>query len=119
MEKRHKILLVDDDPGLLEVYRELLAHLHSRPDIATANSGTRAMAMLEAEDYRLLICDLKMPKMDGLQVLSIVRRKYPELRTVALTAVVDEQFRSRVYALGVDLFWHKPANEHETRMFLE
>jgi CheY-like chemotaxis protein len=75
--------------------------------------------MLEAEPYRLLICDLKMPKMDGLQVLSIVRRKYPELRTVALTAVLDEQFRSRVYALGVDLFWHKPTTEQETRMFLE
>src|SRR5208283_5111283 len=119
MEKRHKILLVDDDPGLLEVYRELLAHLPSRPNIATAISGTRAMAMLEAEEYRLLICDLKMPKMDGLQVLSIVRRKYPELRTVALTAVVDEQFRSRVYALGVDLFWHKPTTEQELKMFLE
>src|SRR3974377_574951 len=77
------------------------------------------MAMLEADTFRLLICDLKMPKVDGLQVLSIVRRKYPQLRTVALTAVVDEQFRSRVYVLGVDLFWHKPTTEQETTMFLE
>ncbi len=119
MDARHKILLVDDDPGLLETYRELLAQLPSRPEISTAPSGTRAMAMLEAEPFRLLICDLKMPKMDGLQVLSIVRRKYPELRTVALTAVLDEQFRSRVYALGVDLFWHKPTTAQETKMFLE
>jgi CheY-like chemotaxis protein len=119
MDIRHKILLVDDDPGLLEMYRELLAQLPSRPEICTAPSGTRAMAMLEAEPLRLLVCDLKMPKMDGLQVLSIVRRKYPELRTVALTAVLDEQFRSRVYALGVDLFWHKPATPQETKMFLE
>src|SRR5205807_10274232 len=66
-----------------------------------------------------LICDLKMPKMDGLQVLSIVRRKYPQLRTVALTSVPDEQFRSRAYALGVDLFWHKPNTEQEIKMFLE
>jgi CheY-like chemotaxis protein len=75
--------------------------------------------MLEAEEYQLLICDLRMPKMDGLQVLAIVRRKYPPLRTVALTAEVDEQFRSRAYALGVDLFWHKPATEQERRMFLD
>lgn len=119
MEKRHKVLLVDDDPGLLEVYQELLSQLPSAPEIITVPSGPRAMAMLEAEPFRLLICDLKMPKMDGLQVLSIVRRKYPELRTVALTSVLDEQFRSRVYALGVDLFWHKPTTEQETRMFLE
>src|SRR6267378_3216030 len=119
MEIRHKILLLDDDPDLLDMYREILAQLPSRPEIFTAVTGSRAMAMLEAEPFRLLICDLKMPKMDGLQVLSIVRRKWPQLRTVVLTSVIDEHFRSRVYALGVDLFWHKPGSEQEIRMFLE
>ena len=119
MDTRHRILLVDDDPDLLAMYQDILGQLPSRPEIHTAISGARALAMLEAEPYRLLICDLKMPKMDGLQVLSIVRRKYPELRTVVLTAVIDEQFRSRVYALGVDLFWNKPATEQEIKMFLE
>jgi CheY-like chemotaxis protein len=119
MGARHKVLLVDDDPDLLVAYQGILAQLPSRPEILTAVSGTRALAMLEAEPFRLLICDLKMPKMDGLQVLSIVRRKHPELRTVVLTSVIDDQFRSRVYALGVDLFWNKPATEQEIRMFLE
>lgn len=119
MDERHKILLLDDDPDLLDMYREMLAQLPSRPEIHTANSGPRGMALLEDHPFRLLICDLKMPKMDGLQVLSIVRRKYPALRTVVLTSVADEQFRSRVYALGVDLFWQKPATEHEIKLFLE
>ena len=119
MDKRPKILLADDEPDLLDMYREILAQLPSRPEIHTAISGARVIAMLEAEPFQLLICDLKMPKMDGLQVLAIVRRKYPQLRTVALTAEPDEQFRSRAYALGVDLFWHKPGTEQETKMFLE
>jgi len=119
MGTRHKVLLLDDDVDLLDMYRQLLTQLPSQPEIYTATSGPRAMAMLEAEPFRLLICDLKMPKMDGLQVLSIVRRKHPELRTVALTSVADEQFRSRAYALGVDLFWYKPATEQEIKMFLE
>jgi CheY-like chemotaxis protein len=119
MELRHKILLVDDDPSVVETYKTLLENLPSKPEVATANSGSRAMAMLEGEPYRLLVCDLKMPRVDGLQVLSIVRRKYPELRTVALTGVADEQFRSRVYALGVDLYWHKPGTEQEMKMFLD
>jgi CheY-like chemotaxis protein len=119
MDRRPKILLADDDPDLLDTFRELLSQLPSRPEIHTAPSGARVIAMLEAEEYQLLICDLRMPKMDGLQVLAIVRRKYPPLRTVALTAEVDEQFRSRAYALGVDLFWHKPATEQERRMFLD
>src|SRR3989442_8277517 len=119
MDTRHHILLLDDDPDLLDMYREILAQLPSRPEIRTASSGSRAMALLESEPFRLLICDLKLPKMDGLQVLSIVRRKYPQLRTVALTSVLDEQFRSRAYALGVDQFWHKPNTEQEIKMFLE
>jgi two-component system OmpR family response regulator len=119
MGTRHKVLLLDDDVDLLDMYRQLLTQLPSQPEIYTATSGPRAMAMLEAEPFRLLICDLRMPKMDGLQVLSIVRRKHPELRTVALTSVADEQFRSRAYALGVDLFWYKPATEQEIKMFLE
>ena len=116
-EPRHKILLLDDEPDLLEVYQNLLGRLPSNPDIRTATSGPKALAMLEDEPFRLLISDLKMPRMDGLQVLSIVRKKYPELRTVVLTSVVDEHFRSRVYALGVDLFWQKPATDDEVKLF--
>jgi CheY-like chemotaxis protein len=77
METRHKVLLVDDDPDLLEVYRETIAMLPSQPEIHTTSSGARALAMLETDNYRLIVSDLKMPKMDGLQLLSVVRRKYP------------------------------------------
>jgi len=101
------------------MYREILSQLASKPEIHTASSGARAMAMLESQPFQLLISDLKMPKMDGLQVLSIVRRKYPELRTVVLTSVHDEEFRSRVYALGVDLFWQKPGSPQEIKMFTD
>jgi CheY-like chemotaxis protein len=116
---RQKILLVDDDPAVLGIYQELLSHLPSNPEIHTAHSGQRALALLDSDNYRILACDLSMPKMDGLQVLSIVRRKYPQVRTMALTGVADEQFRSRVYSLGVDLYWHKPGTEEEIRLFVE
>ena len=119
MESQHKVLLLDDDPELLDMYREMLEQLPSHPEIHTATSGSRALALLDAEPFRLLICDLKMPKMDGLQVLSIVRRRFPELRTVVMTAVQDEEFRSRAYALGVDMFWLKPDTHQNMRMFLE
>jgi CheY-like chemotaxis protein len=117
METNHKILLVDDDSDVLEMYQDVLSQLPCKPEVHTAASGARAIALLESEAYRLLITDLKMPQMDGLQVLSIVRRKFPKLRTVVLTSVMDEQFRSRVYALGVDLFWQKPATDREVGMF--
>lgn len=119
METRHKVLIVDDDPAVLELYRDLMSQLPSRPEIFVASSGTRALSLLKAEPFRLLICDLKMPKMDGLQVLSIVRRQFPELRTVVMTGVQDEEFRSRAYALGVDLYWLKPDTQQNMEMFLQ
>lgn len=119
MENRQKVLLLDDDPDLLTMYAEILGQLSCRPEIHQAQTGARAMAMLESEPFHLLICDLKMPKMDGLQVLAVVRRQHPNLRTVVLTSLVDEQFRSRVYALGADLFWQKPGTEQEIKQFLE
>jgi CheY-like chemotaxis protein len=110
---------LDDDKDLLELYREILSQLPSRPEIFTSSTGARAIAMLAAESFTLLVTDLNMPKMDGLQVLSIVRKKFPDLRTVVLTSVVDEQFRSRVYSLGVDLFWQKPGSGEEIKHFLD
>src|SRR5579859_1837317 len=119
METRHRVLIVDDDPAVLDLYRDMLSQLPSKPEISTASSGTRALSLLKGESFRLMICDLKMPKMDGLQVLSIVRRQFPELRTVVLTGVQDEEFRSRAYALGVDLYWLKPDTQQNMEMFLQ
>ena len=119
MADRPKILLVDDDQDLLDLYKEILSNLPSRPEIFISTNGPRALAMMDSEQFTLIVCDLNMPKMDGLQVLSIVRAKFPELRTVVLTSILDEQFRSRVYGLGVDLYWQKPGTGEEVKQFLD
>ncbi len=120
MDTRHKILLLDDDTDWLSLCHDLLADsLPSKPEILTANTARRALTILETEQIRLLICDLKMPRIDGLQVLAIVRRRYPELRTIALSALEDEEFRSRAYALGVDLFWLKSEMQRNSKFFNE
>jgi CheY-like chemotaxis protein len=119
MPARHKILLVDDDQDMLQLYQELLGRLPSQPEIHTTTSGAKAIVLLEAEPFSLLISDLSMPKMDGLQVLSIVRRKFPHLRTAVLTCVADEQFRTRAYAIGVDIFLEKPGTAQEIQLFLD
>ena len=119
MEMRHKILVLDDDSEWLELCSEFLTQLPSKPEISTASSGMRALSLLDAQPFQLLLCDLKMPQMDGLEVLSIVRRRFPELRTVALTGVSDAEFRARAYALGVDLFWQKLDMQLKPQMFLD
>ena len=120
MAANPRILLVDDDEAVLEMYQAMLSqHLPSAPEVRTAATGVKALAMLDSENFTLLIVDLNMPKMDGLQVLSIARRKYPQLRLVVLTGIRDEQFRTRAYAMGVDQYWIKPDSEQEMGLFLE
>jgi CheY-like chemotaxis protein len=119
MSKHHKILLLDDDQDILDLYKEMLASLPSQPEVHTANSGARAIALLEAETYSLLISDLKMPKMDGLQLLTIVRKRWPSLRTVVMSALNDEQFKDRAYAMGIDQFLEKPRTGKEINYFCD
>src|SRR5689334_22930806 len=116
---RSKILLVDDDQDFLEVYWEILKRLPSSPEVHTASTGARALALLESDPFNLLIVDLNMPKMDGLQVIAIARRKYPQLRIVVWTCIADEQFRARAYGMGVDQYWQKPGAEAERAHFLD
>ena len=117
MSINHRILLLDDDPDIVDTYRELLTRLPSKPEVRTATSGARALARLESEPFSLLVSDLNMPRMDGLQVLSIVRRKYPHLRIAVMTAMAEGQFRTRAYEMGVDLFMSKPSTSQEIEQF--
>src|SRR5829696_5323303 len=119
MAARQKILILDDEQDILEIYQEILARLPSQPEIHTADAGARAIALLESEPFNLLLVDLRMPTMDGFQVLAIVRRKFPTLRVVVMTAAEDEQFRARSYAMGIDLYMEKPKTGKEIINFVD
>jgi CheY-like chemotaxis protein len=119
MAARQKILILDDEQDILEIYQEILARLPSQPEIRTADSGMRAIALLESEPFKLLLVDLRMPTMDGFQVLAIVRRRFPALRVVVMTGADDEQFRARAYAMGIDLYLEKPKTGKEIINFVD
>lgn len=119
MASEPKVLIVDDEPDLLDIYSRILRVLPSRPQIHTATTGARAMALLDSEDFSLLLTDLNMPKMDGFQVLAAVRRNYPGLRTAVITGMADPQYRARAYAIGVDLYLEKPQSRQEMKIFTD
>jgi CheY-like chemotaxis protein len=119
MPARQKILILDDEQDILEIYQEILARLPSQPEIHTADTGMRAIALLESEPFKLLLVDLRMPTMDGFQVLAIVRRRFPALRVIVMTSAEDEQFRARAYAMGIDLYLEKPKTGKEIINFVD
>lgn len=119
LTKKQKVLLVDDDQNVLDLYRELLAKLPMGPEIHVADSGKTAIELLETDQYSLLVSDLRMADVDGFQLLAIVRRRFPHLRSVVMTGLNENHFRSRAYALGVDLFLKKPTAPKEWEMFCD
>jgi len=119
MAARKRVLVVDDDRDLLELYQELLSQMSSEPEVHTAESGARALALLESSRFDMFITDLNMPKMDGFQLLTVVRRKYPSIRTVVISGISDDQYRARAYGMGIDLYLEEPSRDDEIKMFVE
>lgn len=77
------VLIVEDDPTVRSAYTELLSRWGFMT--RTAHNGLAALVQLRAGKPDILLSDLEMPGMNGYELLSIVRRIYPEIRTVAIS----------------------------------
>jgi len=81
---RHSILIVDDEPDMLHLLkRSLEPDLDCR--IETALSGNAALEILSQEHFDLVLTDIKMPEMDGLELLEHIRQDMPDLTVVMMT----------------------------------
>lgn len=103
---RARILVVDDEEDLCRLFTERL-----RPEgfqVTTARSAREAMALLEQEPRDLIVLDLDMPGMDGLESLRRIRERAWEVKVVVLTAYGTAQRVREVMALGVREFIGKP-----------
>lgn len=93
-----KILIVDDEPAVLFALSEALADRRRGVKVATATNGNEAVAILESEKVDLVVTDLRMPEMDGFELMAWLRRSFPHLPVIVMTAYVGESAR-----LGVGL----------------
>ena len=72
------ILVIDDEPSILKALARLLRRDGAMVD--TADTGTRALALLQERRYDVLLCDLRMPDLDGPTFYDILTSQYPALR---------------------------------------
>ena len=85
-----KVLIVDDEPAVLFALSEALADRRRGVKVATAANGQEAVAILESEKVDLVVTDLRMPEMDGFELLTWLRRGFPHLPVIVMTAFVTE-----------------------------
>jgi two-component system, NtrC family, response regulator GlrR len=106
-----KILIVDDDPTLLRLLGLLLRQ--EGHEVVAADSGARALALLQTEWPQLVITDLRMDGMDGLSLFEAVRRKCPLLPVIILTAHGTIPDAVKATRKGVFGFLTKPYEARE------
>jgi two-component system, NtrC family, response regulator HydG len=106
-----RILVVDDDPGVRFAVAELLQDAGHA--VRQAEHAPAALAALEGEPAELVITDLSMPAMSGMELLEEVRTRFPDTAVILLTAHGDERVPVRALKLGAWDYLPKPFDNEE------
>ncbi|MDM8523815.1 response regulator [Desulfococcaceae bacterium HSG8] len=103
-----KVLLVDDERDFVETLAE---RMEARGmEVSTATSAKEALKKVDEESFDAVILDLMMPEMDGLEALTVFKKKKPELQIILLTGQATVQKGVEAMKLGAMDFVEKPAD---------
>lgn len=108
-----RCLVVDDEPRL----RQVLVHLMQNDGFSCreAGNGAEALAVLQKESIPLVLSDLRMPQIDGIELLRQTRARYPDTAVVMITAVADVEVAVSCLAMGAMDYLTKPFHLEEVR----
>jgi signal transduction histidine kinase/ActR/RegA family two-component response regulator len=117
VDKSLQILLVDDNAVNLLVARMMVKKCFPKADIVEASSGPIALEKLRTQNFDLVLMDMVMPEMDGMQVTQALRNTFPapvcHLPVLALTASANPVDQDRCLASGMNDVLHKPLDEQQ------
>ena len=115
-ENNHKrILLVDDEEQVLFVVSESLSKLGAEAEIITASNGEEALEKIKEKFFDLVITDLKMPKMDGIQLTEAIKEFSPETQVIWMTAFGNSSMQAKAQTMDVRHFLAKPLDIADIR----
>lgn len=100
-----KVLIVDDDETIRDTLYELLSENYL---CQTAETAEKAFARIEADTYDVVLTDISMPGLSGLELLGHVRQKFPDTPVIIISGIGDEEHAQGLIKLGVFEFILKP-----------
>ncbi|MGA2625035.1 MAG: response regulator [Bacteroidota bacterium] len=106
MQNQHSILVVDDEEALRTVLSSELAS--EGYQVESASDGDEAISIVQNKKFDLVLLDIKMPKVDGFEVLKFIKKNYPQLKVIMLTAFADLKNAIESKKLGAEDFISKP-----------
>lgn len=102
------ILVVDDMPEIVELVSEFLNA--SDYNVLTADNGLNALKVIEKEDVDVVLTDLRMPEMDGFELVKAIRGMNLKIGIIVMTAFTSVYTEGDIREIGVDDFLAKPFN---------
>jgi len=116
--KRYTVMLVDDEESILNSLRRLL---RSKPyDLLLATSGAQALSLFEQHPIDLIVCDARMPHMDGPTFLREVHKRNPHCMNILLTGYADMSMITQALSDGyIFRYISKPWNDEELKLTLD
>jgi DNA-binding response OmpR family regulator len=106
-----RLLLIDDEKGFVSTLAKRLAHRHV--DTTTASSGREGIQALRKADFDVVVLDLKMEDMDGLEVLKIIKIMAPALPVIMLSGHASEESAREGFDAGAFDYLTKPYDLRE------
>lgn len=100
-------LVVDDDEFVLASLPSFLSRVPSVKVVGTAKDGMDALAKIKLSQPRMVVMDVRMPNMGGIEATGIIRRQYPDIRVVLTSGIDDDQMRSDCLECGAHAFVSK------------
>lgn len=100
-----KILVVDDDDAIRDTLYELLSEEYL---CQTAETAEKAFARLEADSYDVVLTDISMPGLSGLELLGHIRQKFPNTPVIMISGIGDQDHAQGLIKLGAFDFLLKP-----------
>ena len=108
MDKEIRVLVVDDEPRICHLIFDVLVQEGYVVDISF--SGTDALQMIKKHNYHMLITDLEMPGIDGLELIQKVKKKNSEIRAIMITGNAIDDVAVWAVRYGIDNYMKKPFN---------
>ena len=101
-----RVLVVDDDPHI----RELVGHFLRMEglEVVEAVDGLDAMRIFDQIKVDLLVLDIMMPGINGIEVLKIIKQKWPDLKVIIHSGVASKEEQDQTLTLGATAFLSKP-----------
>jgi DNA-binding NtrC family response regulator len=107
MEK-NRILVVDDNINMCITLQDIL--LDDGYDVLISDNGQEALGIIEKREPHLIITDMRMPNIDGLELLQIVKDRYPNIEIIIMTALGEVDSYLKAMKIGAFEYITKPIN---------